>query len=123
MKYLILGCAGAAGTICRYALGGWVHRMFSVPFPMGTFVVNLFGCLIIGFAGTLSDERQLFSPDLRIALLIGFLGAFTTFSSFAYETWTLFKGGQFLFAALNVFGSLVICFIGLVIGVILARLV
>ena len=122
MKYLILGIAGAAGTIGRYLLGGWVHRFFDSSFPYGTLLVNFSGCLVIGFLGTLADERSLLTPTLRLALILGFLGAFTTFSSFAYETWAMFKEGETLFASLNVFCSFVFCFVGLLIGVFGARL-
>lgn len=122
LKFFILALSGAAGTLSRYALGGWVHQIFGSQFPFGTFLVNVAGCLAIGFLGTLADERQFFSPDMRTALLLGFLGAFTTFSSFAYETWAMLKDGEFLFAGLNIFGSLLVCLTGLFVGVILARL-
>lgn len=122
-KFFILAFSGAAGTIIRYALGGWVQQICGSQFPFSTFIVNASGCLAIGFLGTLADEKSFFSPDLRIALIIGFLGAFTTYSSFAYETWTMFKDGEFLFAALNTFGTFVICFVCLFFGMLLARAV
>lgn len=122
MKFFILAFSGAFGTLARYALGGWFQQIFGSQFPFGTFLVNAVGCLAIGFLGTLADERQFLSPDLRIALLLGFLGAFTTFSTFAYETWMMLKDGEFFFASLNIFGSLLVCFFGLFLGVVLARL-
>lgn len=122
-RFLILGIAGAAGTISRYLLGGWIHQIFGAEFPYGTLVVNISGSLAIGFLGTLAEERLLFPPQIRTALLIGFLGAFTTFSSFAYETWNLFKDGEALLGGLNVAASIVACFLGLLIGVFLARLI
>lgn len=123
LRLLILGTAGAAGTIARYLLGGWAHQLFGAAFPYGTLVVNISGCLIAGFLGTLSEERFLISPQIRTSLLIGFLGAFTTFSSFAYETWALFREGELLMAGLNVVVSFAACFVGLIAGVFLARLV
>ena len=123
LKLFILGIAGAAGTISRYLLGGWTHQLFGAEFPYGTLVVNISGCLAIGFLGTLAEERFLISPQIRTALLIGFLGAFTTFSSFAYETWSMFKDGEMMMAGLNVLASVIICFVGLLIGVFLARLI
>ncbi|MBI2337039.1 MAG: fluoride efflux transporter CrcB [Deltaproteobacteria bacterium] len=123
MKFLTLALAGAAGTLCRYFLGGWVYQWMGTQFPYGTLVVNSAGCFIIGFLGTLADERSLLGPELRLALLVGFLGAFTTFSSFTYETWNLFKAGETGFAALNVMGSFLACFIGLLLGILGARLI
>lgn len=123
LRLFLLGVAGAAGTISRYVLGGWTHQLFGTAFPYGTLVVNISGCLVVGFVGTLVEERLFFSPNLRTALLIGFLGAFTTFSSFAYETWALFKDGEIMMAGLNVLASVVTCFVGLMIGVFLARLI
>ncbi|MBI2342904.1 MAG: fluoride efflux transporter CrcB [Deltaproteobacteria bacterium] len=118
----ILAIAGAAGTLARYTLGGWAHQWLGSQFPYGTLVVNLAGCLTIGFLGTLSDERSLFSSEVRIALFIGFLGALTTYSSVAYETWAMLKDGEVLVALLNVFGGFAACFAGLFLGVLLARL-
>ena len=121
-RLFILAIAGGAGTLSRYALGGWMHRLFGAGFPFGTFAVNAIGCFLIGFLGTLLDERGVFSPDVRMALMIGFLGAFTTYSSLAYESWGLFKDGDIGLAGLNIFGTMIICFIGLFVGVVLARL-
>lgn len=123
LRLFILGVAGAAGTVFRYLLGGWIHQLCGAEFPYGTLIVNISGCLAAGFLGTLAEERFLISPQIRTSLMIGFLGAFTTFSSFAFETWHLFKGGETLLAGLNVIASIVICFIGLLIGVFLARLI
>lgn len=120
-RIFILGIAGALGTISRYLLGGAVYNIFGSGFPYGTLFVNMSGCLAIGFLGTLADEKFLFTPALRSALFLGFLGAFTTFSSFAYETWNLFREGQYWFAGLNVVGSFILCFLGLLIGVFAAR--
>lgn len=123
LRLFILGFAGAAGTISRYLLGGWIHQLFGAEFPYGTLVVNISGCLAVGFLGTLTEERSLLPPEIRIPLLLGFLGAFTTFSSFAYETWALFKNGEMMMAGVNILATVVICFVGLVIGVFLARLI
>ncbi|OGQ23215.1 MAG: hypothetical protein A3I05_04200 [Deltaproteobacteria bacterium RIFCSPLOWO2_02_FULL_44_10] len=121
-RFLLLAISGALGTLGRYLLSGSLHALFGAQFPYGTFVVNVLGCFVIGFLGTLVDEKYFLASDFRMAVFIGFLGAFTTFSSFAYETWMLFKAGEFFFAACNVFGSLILCFAGLLIGVLFARL-
>lgn len=123
LRLFILGVAGAAGTVSRYLLSGWIHQLFGAEFPYGTLVVNISGCLAVGFLGTLTEERSWMSPGIRIPLLLGFLGAFTTFSSFTYETWALFKDGEMMMAGLNVLASVVTCFVGLLIGVFLARLI
>lgn len=123
LKFLILGIAGAFGTISRYLLDGFVHQILGPQFPYGTLTVNITGCLLIGFLGTLADEKFLFTPQWRLFLLLGFLGAFTTFSSFAYETWNLFKEDQFFLAGLNVCLNVVVCFVSLIAGVLSARLI
>lgn len=122
MKLIMLAVAGAGGTLARYLLGGWAHQLLGASFPFGTLTVNVLGCTIIGLVGTLADERSLVSPELRFVILLGFLGAFTTFSSFTYETWALFRQGEILPSILNVVGSLLGCFVGLLVGVLLARL-
>lgn len=120
-RLVMLAVAGAAGTVSRYLLGGWMHQWLGWQFPYGTFFVNVMGCVGIGFLGTLFDERMMLSSPARQALFIGFLGAFTTFSSFAYESWTLFKDSQWMLAGVNVVGSVITCFVGLLLGVLLAR--
>ncbi len=85
-RLVLLALAGAAGTLARYWLGGLVQRLTGEGFPWGTLVVNALGCLLFGFFWTLAEERMLISGQMRIVVLIGFMGAFTTFSTFAFET-------------------------------------
>ncbi|MBI2082280.1 MAG: fluoride efflux transporter CrcB [Deltaproteobacteria bacterium] len=120
-RLTLLAVAGAAGTLSRYLVGGLVHRFLGSEFPYGTLAVNLAGCCAIGFLGTIAEEKFLLSSAMRTTLLIGFLGAFTTFSSFAYETWGLFKESEYLLAGVNVAASFAGCFVGLLLGVLLAR--
>ncbi len=120
-KILLIGIGGACGAISRYALAGWTQRLTDTSFPWGTWVVNVLGCFAIGWLGTLAEERMWLSPAWRLLLLIGFLGAFTTFSTFTFETWGLLKGGEGLRASLNIFSSFVGCFAGLFAGILLAR--
>ncbi|MBE0618916.1 MAG: fluoride efflux transporter CrcB [Proteobacteria bacterium] len=90
--YVILGAAiGASG---RYALAGWVSRAAESPFPWGTLLVNLLGCLVIGLAWGLG-ERLLWAPAFRAFLFVGVLGSFTTFSSFGLETLHLLRGAEY----------------------------
>lgn len=86
LKLFALAAAGAAGTLARYGLSGWVQRLVRETFPWGTLAVNLAGCLAIGVVMGLVRERQLLSPEARTVLVVGFLGGFTTFSAFGYET-------------------------------------
>ena len=109
MKTLLVGCGGFLGAIARYLLGGAVHRLVQAPvFPFGTLVVNVSGCLAIGFLGGLADERGALSPEARVFLLIGVLGGYTTFSSFGYETFQLLRDGEMLPALANVLLQVVI---------------
>lgn len=93
MRTVWIGVAGFAGAISRYHLEGWVVRRMNGAFPWGTLVVNLSGCFFLGILITLFTERLLPHPDLRAALTIGFVGAYTTFSTFAYETLRLGEDG------------------------------
>jgi CrcB protein len=98
-KLIALGVAGAAGTLARYWVSGWVARRYGESFPAGTLAVNLMGCLLVGALYYLLEERFLSDPVLRTALLLGFLGAFTTFSSYGIQVFALLRDGEFLYAA------------------------
>lgn len=100
---LLVGSGGFAGALLRYSLGGLVHRLLPLAaFPYGTLAVNLVGCLVIGALAGLADARQVFSPELRTFVFIGVLGAFTTFSTFGYETFAMLRDGEALHALANV---------------------
>ncbi len=102
VKILIIGAGGFIGAICRYGLSGWIYRVLKNPwYPFGTLGVNCLGCLLIGFLGGLVENREMLRPGLRLFLMIGLLGAFTTFSTFGYETFALLRNSQFGAAALN----------------------
>ena len=92
VKLLMVGLGGFAGAICRYLLSTWVQKSSGwISFPIGTLVVNVLGCLIIGLLGGLVISKELFSPAARLFLLTGLLGGFTTFSTFSYETLMLLR--------------------------------
>lgn len=100
---LLAGLGGFIGSAGRYLIGGWVHGFMPLTsFPVGTLVVNVSGCFLIGLLGGLVEARQLLGPDLRVFLLIGVLGGFTTFSSFAHETLALTRDAEFSHAVVNI---------------------
>jgi CrcB protein len=103
LQAFLVGLGGFGGALCRYALSGAVHRNLpQTTFPVGTLVVNLLGCLAIGYLAGLAEARQLFSPELRLFAFIGLLGGFTTFSTFGYETIALARDAGYGQAAFNV---------------------
>ncbi|UCG73745.1 MAG: fluoride efflux transporter CrcB [Chromatiales bacterium] len=101
LAWVALG--GAIGSVLRFTVGGWAQRMTGwSQFPVGTLVVNVLGCLLIGLIGGLADYRQVLDPGQRAFLMIGVLGGFTTFSAFAFETLGLMQDGALLRAGVNV---------------------
>ncbi len=100
---LIIGTGGFIGALARYGLSGLVQRqVWLTTFPYGTLAVNLLGCLVIGVITGLVESRQLFGPEFRTFALIGVLGAFTTFSTFGYETFAMLRDTEYIRAAANV---------------------
>ena len=108
-RILAIALAGALGAVARYGLSGLVQLWAGPRFPLGTLTVNVLGCFLLGLLATYSLDRWSISPTTRTALLIGFLGAFTTFSTFSYETLALMREGAVWRAALNVLLSVVVC--------------
>jgi fluoride exporter len=101
-KLLLLAATGAAGTLARFGLSGLVQRIGpSSGFPWGTFAVNAVGCLLFGIVWSLAEERLIISGATRAIVLVGFMGAFTTFSTFAFETGQMLDDAQWLAAAGN----------------------
>ncbi|MHB8792945.1 MAG: fluoride efflux transporter CrcB [Thermoleophilia bacterium] len=121
MNYLVIGLGGFAGAVSRYVVAHWVGERWGRSFPFGTLVVNVSGCFLIGILMTIFLERSMVSPQWRSFLVVGFLGAYTTFSSFEYETGGLVKDGELLYAALNVILSVAAGFAALKLGEVLAR--
>ncbi|MCX5711401.1 MAG: fluoride efflux transporter CrcB [Candidatus Omnitrophica bacterium] len=123
IKFINLVIGGTIGTIARYFLSGFIYRIFGTSFPYGTLVVNLTGCFIIGFLVSISENKFLLNPNARLLLMIGFCGAFTTFSTLILETNNLIKGGETLRAFMNVFVSVAVGFIVFRIGVLLGEVI
>ena len=122
-KIFPIALAGAAGTLSRYALAGWVHRMNATSFPWGTLAVNLSGCFVAGLLWSLFENRWPVSGETRAIIMIGFMGAFTTFSAFILETGELVRAAQWLAAAANIAAQNGLGFIGLMAGIMLGRMV
>ena len=123
IKYLMVAIGGAAGAIARFWVGGYIGERMGTRFPYGTFVINCSGSFVIGLIVTLLAERTHWSPNLRYLIPIGFVGAYTTFSTFEYETLRTLQDGQILAASLNVVLSVVVGFISVWLGVVAGRAV
>jgi len=120
-KLLLIALAGAAGTLCRYWLSGAVYDALGRDFPWGTWAVNILGSFLFGLVWVLSEERGLLSPQARVLILTGFMGAFTTFSTFIFESGELLRDAQWLRLALNIGGQNAVGFAGLILGSSLGR--
>ncbi len=122
MRWLAIFVGGGLGALLRYEFGGLIQRSTGGFFPWGTLVVNATGCLAIGFVATLLEERSALGPTWRLVLLVGMLGGYTTFSTFGLETWRLVESGDWLRAAGNAAGSVLIGIAAVAGGVAVARL-
>ena len=107
MMLVYIAIGGALGAVARYGLGGWVHERAGHGFPWGTLAVNLLGSLLIGFMLRYLEAAR-FAPEVRALVAVGLIGAFTTFSTFSYETVALLEDGEWLRAALYVAGSVIL---------------
>jgi CrcB protein len=108
MKTILLVFAGGGfGSITRYLLGKWIGSWNQ--FPLGTLIVNILACLVLGFVVGLADHKQIISPATRLFLVVGFCGGFSTFSTFSYETLQLLQGGLSMQAILYILFSVVLC--------------
>lgn len=120
-KLLLIAFAGAAGTVARFWLSGAVYRLLGPDFPWGTWAVNTIGCLLFGLVWVLSEERFAISGETRLIVLVGFMGAFTTFSTYVFESAQLASGGEWLRMSLNLLGQNVAGFAAFMLGVFLGR--
>ncbi|HXH08160.1 MAG TPA: fluoride efflux transporter CrcB [Alphaproteobacteria bacterium] len=122
MTYLIIGIGGFLGANARYLLGGWIAERYGTSFPYGTMVINVSGSFVIGFFLVLISDRFIIHPNWRLFFAIGFLGAYTTFSTFSFETFALVQQRSFFLAVANMAGSVVFGQLAVVAGMLLARL-
>src|SRR3990172_6002372 len=117
----IIGIGGFLGAISRYGVALWIGQRWGRNFPLGTFIINVSGSFFIGLLMSLFAERFMVNPQWRLLLIVGFLGAYTTFSTFEYETGALMKDGEWLIAMLNVVMSVIVGFVALKLGEVIAK--
>ena len=122
-KVFFLSLGGVFGTLARYYMGNLTHRFFGSNFPFGTLSVNLIGCFLIGLFGALAEKKLFFGPEMRLLLMVGFCGAFTTFSSYIFETHGLMQNGEMIKALGNVVLNIVLGFAIFKLGLILGEMI
>ena len=120
-NYLWIALGAVVGASARYFLSLLVARNFASAFPYATLIINITGSLILGFFLVFSTERALLDPRWRLLVAIGFCGSYTTFSSYAFESFALMEQGQWLLSGLNIVGSNVLCLAAVLAGAALAR--
>ncbi len=120
-KITLLFVAGGIGCLARYGLAGFVQRLYGGEFPLGTLIVNLLGCLLFGFVWTLADDRLVISGETRFIILTGFMGSFTTFSTFAFESNVLMRDSEWLYFSGNLLLHMVVGLLAINLGMVLAR--
>jgi fluoride exporter len=120
-KYLMVCIGGGIGSLLRFWVGGYVGNRLGTRFPYGTFLINCTASFLIGFILTLLAERSNWSPNWRYLIPIGFIGGYSTFSTFEYETFRAFQDGELLISGLNVVLSVVVGFVSVWLGVITGR--
>jgi fluoride exporter len=113
---VVVFIGGGIGATCRYWLSGAVYRWLPATFPFGNLIVNVSGCFLIGVLMAAFNDRFVVNPALRLFVVIGILGGFTTFSSFSYETISLFRDNEVIAGCMNIAGSVIGCLAATVIG-------
>jgi CrcB protein len=121
-RYFFIAIGGALGSLARYWVGTTVAGRLGTRFPYGTFVINITACIIIGFSLAFLGRRSELSPAWRFLIPIGFVGAYSTFSTFEWETFTNLQAGAFFIAALYVVSSFVLGVAAVWFGVLMARI-
>jgi CrcB protein len=122
LPYLLVGVGGFVGANARYVVARGVGALFETRFPLGTFITNISGSFLLGILGAIVAQKVTPNSEaMRLALGVGFLGAFTTFSTFEFETHALLEDGSWLTASANILGSLFVGLIALRAGLVVAK--
>ena len=121
LDILFVGAGGFLGAIARYALGGWIAERTGPGFPYETLLINVTGCFAIGLFMTLAVDAFAWPPSARLFIAVGFLGAYTTFSTFGYETMKLIEGGSLWLAFVNCLASVTVGLVAVWLGMALGR--
>jgi len=121
MQVFYIGFFGGLGCVMRYLASGWVYQLCGRNLPYGTLAVNIGGSFLLGLLMTFGLRSALLAPDIRIGLTVGFMGGFTTFSTFSYETLRLLEDGSFWQAGINICLNVTFCLLFALIGVLVAR--
>ncbi|HAS27967.1 MAG TPA: fluoride efflux transporter CrcB [Dehalococcoidia bacterium] len=122
MQILYLAVAGALGAVSRFLLSGFIYRLLGSGFPYGTLLINVIGSLLIGFIMQVGLSTDIIPQQLRTVITIGFLGAFTTFSTFSYETLNYIQDGVWGMAILNIAANVIVCLLAVFAGLIIGKL-
>ncbi len=122
-KYFYIAVGGALGALARYGVGVFVTGRMGTKFPYGTFVINMTACVIIGFSLTFLSRRAGLNPAWRYLVPVGFVGAYSTFSTYEWETLSTLRSGAFSVAALYAFSSLILGLVAVWCGILLAEVV
>jgi len=120
--FAVVSVGAILGANARYILSRFAAKMLGPVFPYGTLFINITGSLIVGFFMVWASERVLLDPRWRLLVVIGFCGAFTTFSSYAFETMAYLEQGQWALVLANIFANNVLCLLGALAGMALARI-
>jgi len=122
-KILLVGTGGFIGSAMRYLVQVYASRLISTTLPLGTFLVNIIGCFLIGLVFGISERSNLMSPEWRIFLTVGFCGGFTTFSTFAFDNLMLLKENSLFYFLFYASGSLVLGILAVYLGIVITRLI
>lgn len=123
MKYLAISLGGILGANARYLMTGWAAEKFGTAFPHGTFIINISGALVLGFFMAFVQDRAFVHANYRLFFATGFCGAYTTFSTFTYETLRLFQDGSVLLGFTNILTSLLAGMLGVFLGFMIGRMI
>ena len=121
MTLVLVAIGGAAGAVTRYLVDGWVLDRTGPGFPFGTLAINLSGSFVLGVLAALAIDRSVLPAEIRAPVMIGFLGAYTTFSTWMLESWRLLETGQAVAAMANLAGSTLLGIVAVAAGLIVGR--